>query len=129
MDRFYIYGNQYDYIFQQFKKKWKGRFYKKLHHSSGWSFPKSFQSEIEKNIQSISEKKLSNHSISDISLTDLSDTTTITNTSDKTTITDTTTTTNLSDKSTMTDTDKSTNQIIYDFDIPKDVFHYFSKFI
>ena len=45
--RIFVYGDQYNDVFEKNKKEWKGRYYKNLHKKgSGWSFPDSNQSII-----------------------------------------------------------------------------------
>lgn len=46
-------------FFESIKKKYNGRYYKKLQNTSGWSFPKEYQSNIEQEweIYKLSKKK------------------------------------------------------------------------
>jgi hypothetical protein len=47
MKRIFVYGDEYNDVFEKNKKEWKGRYYKNLHKKgSGWSFPDSNQSII-----------------------------------------------------------------------------------
>jgi hypothetical protein len=47
MKRIFVYGDQYNDVFEKNKKEWKGRYYKNLHKKgSGWSFPYNNQSII-----------------------------------------------------------------------------------
>lgn len=54
-ERFYVRGHKDHPLLVEFKKKFKGRYYKRLHgDKDGWSFPACYQEEIERLIGSTS---------------------------------------------------------------------------
>lgn len=47
-DRYCVYGDSWDWLFEKRKKEWKGRRYKQLHGKGvGWSFPLEYAQSIE----------------------------------------------------------------------------------